>query len=488
MRKKVILLITIIIIIIATIFINKINSNNNTITLIEAYDIGIKSAKKWNQEAKLYTLTSVDDENTTKDEGKEGKRRRWNLMFGAKNVNQSLIITIDSGKVVTYEELNGKLISDFLISDNDQIIDSTDAITIIRKQYELRPGIEWAKGYHYTISKSYENIIMQVFGLDSDNYLSKITLDAITGEVLSALRKKPNGGGLIINNNEIDIGENKPYSLNGILKSPSQLTENSIIIWGVRKELTPYSEYFLKISINDGLSWKNLNFKELINGVWFSDEYEKNKDIYIVTQNRILRMNIETLISYEIYNIQSEIISTAVKGDKIALLLNDSLKYKENTIEWVNIKIPELTTGVKIINEDIFIISDGIIYKRIMNEWVSFNVPITNEIQNIDFINNYLLVYSHNEIGILNLQNDDWKIITLESNIVNVFTNNYFNLSNLIIISENGKIYKFGGDENVLNEIDICKEGIVSEILLDDSNDLYITLQTNVVWENLKNR
>lgn len=52
----------------------------------------------------------------------------------------------------------------------------------------------------------------------------------------------------------------------------------------------------------------------------------------------------------------------------------------------------------------------------------------------------------------------------------------------------NEKIYKRGGDQNDLIEINICKEGSITEVLFNESNDIYITLQTNVEWKKFENK
>lgn len=93
MTKKIILSISLSLIIILTLLVVITYSNDknpNEISLKEAYSIGVSEVReKWDSNAKLFQLTSIDD-SLNDSKGENGKRRYWNFIFAVhntKNVN-----------------------------------------------------------------------------------------------------------------------------------------------------------------------------------------------------------------------------------------------------------------------------------------------------------------------------------------------------------------------------------------------------------------
>lgn len=76
-----------------------------------------------------------------------------------------------------------------LFDNMDSLIDSKEALEIARNKYKLKPGEGWAIGYHFTLNKVSGADVMQVFGRDISNNFTKISIDAKTKEVLSAIHK-----------------------------------------------------------------------------------------------------------------------------------------------------------------------------------------------------------------------------------------------------------------------------------------------------------
>ncbi|OXS55077.1 hypothetical protein B1A99_25200 [Cohnella sp. CIP 111063] len=175
MRKKFLLGIIVIVACIGVItFITNKRSKPHEISLKEAYSIGLVEAKKWNNNAKLIYLTSVDDANTFKgSQGSNGKRYSWNMIFGDIQKQNVLILNVKNGGV-DHKQVSSDSIQEIqLIEQNDLILDSTEMVELAKKN-KLKPGVEWAKGYHFTIEKDENGFFFSVVGLNKDQKFTRL--------------------------------------------------------------------------------------------------------------------------------------------------------------------------------------------------------------------------------------------------------------------------------------------------------------------------
>ncbi|MBD3919195.1 hypothetical protein H8B09_10565 [Paenibacillus sp. PR3] len=162
----------------------QINADQDTegikISLLEAYRIGQLKAQQWDAKAKLYLLTSVDSDPGT-NQGFDGKRRYWNMVFAVPGAAKSILYTIHD-KVIIHATP-----SEDMSSMNEVIerlgtikIDSTDVIE--RAQQELFPAKGWASGYHFRLSRSSDIALLEVVGADREGKIKKVYYDGYTGK------------------------------------------------------------------------------------------------------------------------------------------------------------------------------------------------------------------------------------------------------------------------------------------------------------------
>src|ERR1035437_4113321 len=72
-------------------------SNGTQSTLMEAYKVAYETAYKWDKDAKISTVTSVDHEQDI-ETGLDGKRSTWNFIFGKSGTNNGIAIIINDNK------------------------------------------------------------------------------------------------------------------------------------------------------------------------------------------------------------------------------------------------------------------------------------------------------------------------------------------------------------------------------------------------------
>ncbi|WP_219834120.1 hypothetical protein [Paenibacillus sp. R14(2021)] len=165
-------------------------SNSPAISLLEAHQIGLGEARKWDTQAELIYITSVGDKGSMPPStlGHDGKREIWNLLFTNGPRNQTLIINIKKGKIAI-EQIAKENTQDFkIIPQGDLLLDSTDMVQTAIK-YGIRPGEGWAEGYHFKISKDQHALFFGVIGQNKDGKMTKLYMDK-AGKVLGSETKK----------------------------------------------------------------------------------------------------------------------------------------------------------------------------------------------------------------------------------------------------------------------------------------------------------
>ena len=99
---------------------NKKNASSDVsieLTLKEAINLGLIRAKKWNENASLAGVTSVD-EDMGGTRGATGKRYEWILSFEASSTDQQLFVGISKGEISVVDEGMGPSFGEIKIDDS----------------------------------------------------------------------------------------------------------------------------------------------------------------------------------------------------------------------------------------------------------------------------------------------------------------------------------------------------------------------------------
>ncbi|WJQ79477.1 hypothetical protein [Brevibacillus brevis] len=182
MKLKYLSLYIITIIVILTPFLFGEIFGKKAITLKEAYDIGLVKAKEWDSGAFLTHISTVDRK-IGNDLGSDGKRRSWNLTFEVPTKKKSLFISIDDNKIE--KSISRNSTSQFNGITQEEIgIDSPQIASKAIQSFNLRPGENWAIGYHFTMFKQENQLFLTVVGRNEQNKFSKIYFNPKNGEYL----------------------------------------------------------------------------------------------------------------------------------------------------------------------------------------------------------------------------------------------------------------------------------------------------------------
>lgn len=174
---------------------SSISLEKGELSLKEAINLGIDRAKKWNDNASLINVNSVD-ETMGGSRGETGKRFNWFLNFNVPGTEDYLLLGISKGKITVFEQLKQSG-QEQTIANSDIKFDSSDVVRMAKEKYSLNPGKDWATGYHFTL-RIIEGIpTITVVGNDKGKLFTRISFDAKNGKITGAIHKVPYGGGLI---------------------------------------------------------------------------------------------------------------------------------------------------------------------------------------------------------------------------------------------------------------------------------------------------
>lgn len=183
--KRFLLLICSVPLLLTILFLAKQSGRNNTIDLHEAYKIASAEAIKWNEAAKPYFITSVDDSiKSGFIKGEDGRRNYWNFDFVIQNSNRHLIVTLRNKAVVNKIEVTSNVNNSYIINIEQLRISTADAVAIAKARCGLRPGTDWAQGYHFVLEYDRSTLILSVVGLNADGDISRVFFNAKTGKVI----------------------------------------------------------------------------------------------------------------------------------------------------------------------------------------------------------------------------------------------------------------------------------------------------------------
>jgi hypothetical protein len=166
-----------------------IASTNQGVTLLQAYQIGLEEARKWDSQANLTLITSVGDTGSTPPStlGNDGRREVWNLLFGNGQKNETMIINIKNGKIAIKRIVKDNIQNFEIIPQSELILDSTNMVKIAIK-YDVRPGEGWAKGYHFIVRKDHQALFFGVVGQNKYGNITRLYMDK-TGKILGSVTK-----------------------------------------------------------------------------------------------------------------------------------------------------------------------------------------------------------------------------------------------------------------------------------------------------------
>ncbi|GFZ29794.1 hypothetical protein CSC2_03200 [Clostridium zeae] len=166
------------------------NLSTDKFSLKEAYSKALIEAMNWNKDSKLVIITSVDDDEKELA-GASGKRKKWNLIFANLPTEETLQISIDNGEVKKFPVSKEKTMANVIINPDSMQIDSTEIIEKAKKDFKLKPGIDWANGFHFSLMNNGNQTYMTVTGLNQDNKFTQIYYDSKTGACIGS-KVQPN--------------------------------------------------------------------------------------------------------------------------------------------------------------------------------------------------------------------------------------------------------------------------------------------------------
>ncbi|WP_120461840.1 hypothetical protein [Paenibacillus aceti] len=115
------------------------------VTLLEAYKIGQLKAIKWDPMAKLYLISSVDGESGS-NQGYDGKRRYWNMIFSVPGSPKSIIYTLHDKEIINTIPSEDMTNYEEVFESLDGIKDSSDIVEEAKR--DLNPAKGWATGLY----------------------------------------------------------------------------------------------------------------------------------------------------------------------------------------------------------------------------------------------------------------------------------------------------------------------------------------------------
>lgn len=155
------------------------------ISLLDAYKLALPDAKKWRPGAQLFLITSVDDDEK-EFAGTTGKRKKWNLLFANVSAEETLHVSIENGGVISTAENKEKTMEYTLIQPENMKVDSTDLVETAIRDFTLKPGVDWANGYHFSLMNNGERTALIITGLTGDGRFTQVYYDSRTGAYIGS--------------------------------------------------------------------------------------------------------------------------------------------------------------------------------------------------------------------------------------------------------------------------------------------------------------
>ncbi|MGE7921494.1 WD40/YVTN/BNR-like repeat-containing protein [Viridibacillus sp. NPDC093762] len=453
------------------------------LSLKEAIKLGLDRAKKWNVNAYVAFITSVD-EDMGGTMGGTGKRYNWTMSFEDSSTDQQLIVMISKGKIIESYEGRGPSFGEIKLDDIK--FDSPDLLKIAKEKYDLQKGRDWATGYHFTIDGEKGKPTVSILGNDRDSLFTRITFDAKNGEIVRASHKVPVGGGLIkarLGSGE-SVTSKKGMAIKGISANYKQ-----VAIWGdLKPRVFNFSvQPFLGYSQNGGEIWRDINMNKDILNAWVNLDNE----LYAATELGIWRIETSD-------NKMNRILTTENKVEKInystnnnIVMLSNNYIYKtvDNGENWNAIIQPgteeiislQITDGGTVI----LLTNSGEIFQGNGDEWINFKLSQGIKTPSyMELMGNNLFLLSDYTLWVQNLNEGGWNKVQTKYEFNTLIKKG----NNLFGISEDGVVYliKLGGYANEwkVERLFEVKEGIIADLELTQ-DDLFIATIPDYHWESM---
>lgn len=171
-----------------------IDTQSYALSMSEAYQLALKEANKWNESARLYAMTSVDEDRPTQYDGATGNLPHWNVDFVASN-NSLYHIEIRGGKLVRAAEQGAASYSESLPRDV-AFVDSPELAQLALNK-GLKPYLgKWARGLNFAFVSEDAGQQIIVRGASQNGWPAFLTFDARGGTLLVGAERSFTGGGL----------------------------------------------------------------------------------------------------------------------------------------------------------------------------------------------------------------------------------------------------------------------------------------------------
>ncbi|MGM0855351.1 MAG: hypothetical protein ACQEWI_22670 [Bacillota bacterium] len=451
------------------------------LTLKEAIALGVKETKKkTNSNVKLLDITSVDTDGTKNNEGENGRRKNWNLTLVSDNGNPHYI-SIEGSKITLSESNRTTKISETLIPLHSISKDSSYFIKKAKNSYGLKPGLNFAKGFHFVMANGQDDQpVMTVYGTNSEGYITRIHFNIFNGKVLGIDTKEPNGGGIFrLSNGNLVSLEDDADSVVGVNIS----TKSELVTWGYKSPGKVNSTAYIKYSSDLGVKWKNLDVNEKnIIKAWTQ---ERGNSIYYSTDKSIKEYDrIEGEIR-ELFK-TTNIIDVKSSKNNIVALTEKGIYTSSNNYDWDFIETDISFQRIELDDQGkIWGLFNNEIYKQdlMTKSFSTLDLP-----KNIGIITSFelsgedLLLYADSVIWRKNIKSSKWDKYTYEFPIEKVFFNS--SSTKAFIVNEDGLFeidWTKGGQAVNIIEDKVIQNGIITDIKTSSATS-FITISPTFDW------
>ncbi|MEK4485821.1 hypothetical protein MHH81_09495 [Psychrobacillus sp. FSL H8-0484] len=452
-------------------------ASDGEITLKEAINIGFQRAKEWNVNATLTKVTSVD-ETMGGSRGEAGKRFNWTLHFIVPGTDDYVIIGISEKKIWLFRPIKQSLPT---IPYDEIKLDSSDVLRLAKDKYGLKPGKDWATGYHFTLDSIDGIPILTVFGNDRDSRFTRISFHAQNGDVVSAIHKLPYGGGLLSKRIGTNNLTKKGMAITGVVAE-----NNNLVVWGDKKptQFSTTKQPFIEWSHNNGESWTELPVNNYVTHAWV----DRNDKLYVGTEKELWAGITTKSKGTKILSLDHiiETIDYSI-NNHIAVLSNGNIYYTTNQGEsWEQAIVPKPFYVVQISdNGDLVgLTEERKILQKTNDGWNEIIMPNSNNVpDDIKVINNRLFITTQSGIWTRNLQEENWRKIQVDEMIVKLIKKG----EKLFGYTYRGEaIYSISTkDESKSEKVFDANDSIVWDVdIMGDT--LWIATIPNYSWEEMK--
>lgn len=387
----------VIIVILLTIFISSVGLSateevsSKELTLEAAFKKAYTAAVKWNKKARLIKATSADSiDRRINETGIEGKRRYWNFTFGVPGEEQVALIRIHDEELEIVDNLHGGVEENQLIEYEEVKLSSKEAFKMSVERVNLKPGVIWAKDYHYILQKQDNEVVLSVIGLDEKGYFSRVSFDARSKGLISAEHKIPFGGGIFKDNRQEVIKNHKGVSGIGLSLSPNAINDKKQIAYYYSDPYSANMKQVIMKSVDGGKEWVEIDFPEDLSRVEFSKNYKYDNVIYFITHNKIFKTtDYGCTFNLVFEDNDNPIISSTSINNKLYVLTQSYLQVSSDYgNSWHNYDVLQGSSEVLVNSQgSIFIVANNNVYKQRDKAWDKLNIEADKPISSVIVIN-----------------------------------------------------------------------------------------------------